>query len=127
MKRALILLMLAALTVRAGALDLAIGAKAGAMHQSFWGEDYQDYLSSLDGSENRLHRGFTVGGFMSVGLVKVLAVQPELMLNVGGDALRYSIGLTPFNDPDSSDVLPAGYTFRNHSIQLLTGLALFLN
>jgi hypothetical protein len=87
MKRTRIILIAAVLllvTLGASAFDLTVGIKGGAGFPFFGGSDYTALLSA--GTQTKFRFGFSVGAFVSLGIIDFLAIQPEVMYSsLGGN------------------------------------------
>ncbi len=98
MKSNKVLVFLAILTIMAPTLsfgfDISLGAKGGLGHFTYRGADYKDGLDTWD-LDNALRIGFTGGIFATIGLVDMIAIQPEVLFLMGGDA--YSEDAAPWD------------------------------
>lgn len=75
-KIAIFALLICLLPLTAFSLDLAVGLKGGIGVPHFSGPDYRDTLD-LTGINTQAKFGFSVGAFVTLGIVDLLAVQPE--------------------------------------------------
>jgi hypothetical protein len=76
----------AVLALPVQALELSVGALAGASHNSYYGMDHQDYLDT-NGQSNALLVRPVVGIFGALAFSDLLALQSELILaGTGGKA-----------------------------------------
>ncbi len=87
MKKAKIVLVgavLAFMAVAASAFDLTVGIKAGVGYPFYSGSDYDAMLAG--GASTKFRLGFSVGAFATLGIIDVLAIQPEIMYShLGGN------------------------------------------
>ena len=74
-------------------LDVSVGVIGGVGHSSYVGSDYKDFLES-NNLENALKLNFCAGAFVTIGLMEVLAIQPEILLVGTGD--KYKEYVEPF-------------------------------
>jgi hypothetical protein len=65
-------------TVCASAFDVTVGIQGGVAYPWFSGSDY-DALLDLGGFTHQARFGFSAGAFTTVGIIDVLAIQPEIM------------------------------------------------
>jgi hypothetical protein len=84
-KKIVLVLFLVAFVCAGGfGLDVSVGAKGAAGFSGFAGKDYTDLLDSF-GGKRAFFLGFGGGVFATLGLLDLLAIQPEvLLLRVGG-------------------------------------------
>jgi hypothetical protein len=67
----------------AHAIGISVGARIGAGHAFFYGDDYTSDLESFD-AERQFRFGLEAGGFIEFALSDVLAIQPEIIFVRGG-------------------------------------------
>jgi hypothetical protein len=89
MKRVLVLVVIGLLlATSAFGVDLKVGPKVGVGHTMARGDDWDEILDDSDG-DNALGFTFLVGAFVEIGVTPALAVQPEILLSVGGSTLKF--------------------------------------
>jgi hypothetical protein len=82
-------------------VDIEIGPQAAGGFAGFLGQDYKDYLDSFSGSRAFL-LNYGAGVFVTIALMQLIAIQPEVMLwRIGGA------------DKDTFDDV---YLYRSHHI-----------
>jgi hypothetical protein len=73
-------------------MDMSIGLKAGIGHNTFFGDDYEQYKDRADSeadlefARSVFKFSLTAGAFVTIGLMEHLALQPEVHFFMGGDA-----------------------------------------
>jgi hypothetical protein len=107
MKRVLALA-LAALVIPAAAfaLDLTVGPRIGFGSYQVFSDDINDLLDAADGKRG-FGPGFQAGVFAEIGLMPMLAVQPEVLFTHARPKLKYEIA---GND--------ASFTFVSNTIDI---------
>ena len=87
----LVLLLTATLPLAAQDVTLTAGPKAGLNLGWASGDDWQDFLDSVDGS-NGVGLGIAIGGFLEIGILDQFAVQPELLFFQEKSRASYEMG-----------------------------------
>ena len=64
--------------------DLNVGIKGGLSMNHMWGDDWDLYFNSNPTWEKKFRLGFSVGGFISVDIMKNVALQPEVYFSLIG-------------------------------------------
>jgi hypothetical protein len=76
------LVLLLTLPLAASAFDVTIGIKGGVTAPFYSGSDYEAVLAG--GAQTEFRLGFSVGGFITIGIFDLLAIQPEVMYSMMG-------------------------------------------
>jgi hypothetical protein len=76
------LVVLLILPLAAFAFDVTIGVKGGVAAPFYTGADYEDLLAG--GAQTEFRLGFSAGGFVTIGIIDLLAIQPEVMYSMMG-------------------------------------------
>jgi hypothetical protein len=78
-----VLVVLLALPLAAFAFDFAAGIIGGGAFPFYTGSDFKDFLAS-NGFKTKFRFGYGGGGFFTIGMIDLLAFQPEVMASVMG-------------------------------------------
>ena len=85
MKKIFIILILAMLIPTIGfSLNMSAGIKGGVSLNHMWGDDWDAYFDSNPTWEKKFRLGFSVGGFVSLDIMKNIAIQPEIYFSMIG-------------------------------------------
>ena len=87
-------------------VDIVAGPKVMVGHFGGFGDDYEDYLDYRD-ADKRIGLGGSFGGFVEVGILPRLALQPEVLFTIGGPGYKFDSG-PPYDEEIKAKLI--GYT-----------------